>query len=292
MSKSMSAASSRRSRWVGCLSCTATDVDQPVERQHTGVVGHHQRGAGLGQVFNPADFNTEPRLVKHSQQRQKDSVVEVGVEAEFVNGVVAHHPLADELGGRADPLGEFGRGVIGRRNPFWRLLYEARLIPRPLGYEEDQRLAEFGIALTNLCARTDALGSRAHARRHRARPPHTRAKVRAAPSARRRVRRSECLPDVFSTSAERRSRRKTRDPRRRSCFRGSEPEWSQRELPGLSAQARLVQGPAPLRRTPRPLISPRALGYRLRCRTESRHSGWPTRSRRRSTEARGRRIRR
>ena len=33
---------------------------QSVERQHTGVVGDHQRGAGLGQVFNPADLNPEP----------------------------------------------------------------------------------------------------------------------------------------------------------------------------------------------------------------------------------------
>ena len=49
------------------------------------------------------------------QQRQKDCVVEVRIEAEFVDGVVAHHPLADELGGRSDPLGEFGRGVLGRR---------------------------------------------------------------------------------------------------------------------------------------------------------------------------------
>lgn len=46
-----------------------------------------------------------------------------------------------------------GHHFAGNGNPFWRLLHEARLIPRPLGYEEDQRLAEFGIALTNLCAR-------------------------------------------------------------------------------------------------------------------------------------------
>ena len=46
-----------------------------------------------------------------------------------------------------------GHHFAGNGNPFWRLLDEARLIPQPLGYEEDQRLAEFGIALTNLCAR-------------------------------------------------------------------------------------------------------------------------------------------
>jgi double-stranded uracil-DNA glycosylase len=49
--------------------------------------------------------------------------------------------------------GAVGHHFAGNGNPFWRLLFEARLIPRPLTYEEDQRLAEFGIALTNLCAR-------------------------------------------------------------------------------------------------------------------------------------------
>jgi double-stranded uracil-DNA glycosylase len=38
-------------------------------------------------------------------------------------------------------------------NPFYRLLYEARLIPAELTYLDDQRLGEFGLALTNLCAR-------------------------------------------------------------------------------------------------------------------------------------------
>ena len=38
-------------------------------------------------------------------------------------------------------------------NPFWRLLYEARLIPIPLTCEEDHRLTEFEMAMTNLCAR-------------------------------------------------------------------------------------------------------------------------------------------
>jgi double-stranded uracil-DNA glycosylase len=49
--------------------------------------------------------------------------------------------------------GALGHHFAGNGNPFWRLLYEARLIPEKLDYEDDQRLAEFGIALTNLCAR-------------------------------------------------------------------------------------------------------------------------------------------
>jgi TDG/mug DNA glycosylase family protein len=38
-------------------------------------------------------------------------------------------------------------------NPFWRLLYAARLVSEELKYDDDRRLGEFGLALTNLCAR-------------------------------------------------------------------------------------------------------------------------------------------
>jgi TDG/mug DNA glycosylase family protein len=38
-------------------------------------------------------------------------------------------------------------------NPFWRLLYEARLIPVALTCDEDHRLTEFQMAMTNLCSR-------------------------------------------------------------------------------------------------------------------------------------------
>jgi double-stranded uracil-DNA glycosylase len=46
-----------------------------------------------------------------------------------------------------------GRHFAGPGNPFWRLLHAARLTPVALAHEEDQRLAEFGMALTNLCSR-------------------------------------------------------------------------------------------------------------------------------------------
>jgi len=38
-------------------------------------------------------------------------------------------------------------------NPFWRLLFEAKLIPIPLTSDDDGHLVEFGMAMTNLCAR-------------------------------------------------------------------------------------------------------------------------------------------
>jgi len=88
---------------------------QSVERQHARVVGDHQCRAGRRQIFNPADLNPEPRVEKHTQQRQKDCVVEVRVEPELVDGVVTHHPFTDEFGDRGDPLGACGRRVLGGR---------------------------------------------------------------------------------------------------------------------------------------------------------------------------------
>jgi TDG/mug DNA glycosylase family protein len=49
--------------------------------------------------------------------------------------------------------GAVGHHFAGNGNPFWRLVHEAALVPVPLTYEEDQRLAAFGVALTNLCPR-------------------------------------------------------------------------------------------------------------------------------------------
>ncbi len=46
-----------------------------------------------------------------------------------------------------------GHHFAGRGNPFWRLVHAARLVPVGLTCEDDGRLAEFGLALTNLCPR-------------------------------------------------------------------------------------------------------------------------------------------
>jgi TDG/mug DNA glycosylase family protein len=46
-----------------------------------------------------------------------------------------------------------GHHFAGPGNPFWRLLYAARLVPVELTHTEDRRLVEFGLALTNLCPR-------------------------------------------------------------------------------------------------------------------------------------------
>jgi double-stranded uracil-DNA glycosylase len=46
-----------------------------------------------------------------------------------------------------------GHHFAGPGNPFWRLLHAAGLIPEPIVATEDRRLAQWGLALTNLCPR-------------------------------------------------------------------------------------------------------------------------------------------
>jgi TDG/mug DNA glycosylase family protein len=46
-----------------------------------------------------------------------------------------------------------GHHFAGLGNPFWRLLHTSGLTPELLPAAQDTRLAEFGIALTNLCPR-------------------------------------------------------------------------------------------------------------------------------------------
>jgi len=48
---------------------------------------------------------------------------------------------------------EVGHHFASPGNPFWKLLYAARLVPEPLTCEQDDRLVEFGLSLTNLCQR-------------------------------------------------------------------------------------------------------------------------------------------
>jgi TDG/mug DNA glycosylase family protein len=76
-----------------------------------------------------------------------------------------------------------GHHFAGYSNRFWKLLYESRLVPEPIGSEEDQRLVEWGFGLTNLIPRPTpgidtlrpeeyAAGTRALRRKVRRRRPH------------------------------------------------------------------------------------------------------------------------
>jgi TDG/mug DNA glycosylase family protein len=46
-----------------------------------------------------------------------------------------------------------GHHFAGYSNRFWRLLYESRLVPEPIGYKDDRRLPEWGFGITNLVPR-------------------------------------------------------------------------------------------------------------------------------------------
>ena len=46
-----------------------------------------------------------------------------------------------------------GHHFAGYSNRFWKLLYESRLVPEPIGAEHDDRLPEWGFGITNLVAR-------------------------------------------------------------------------------------------------------------------------------------------
>src|SRR5437867_10212743 len=46
-----------------------------------------------------------------------------------------------------------GHHFAGYSNRFWKLLYDSRLVPEPITYEDDARLPEWGLGITNLIAR-------------------------------------------------------------------------------------------------------------------------------------------
>jgi TDG/mug DNA glycosylase family protein len=54
---------------------------------------------------------------------------------------------------------QVGHHFASPGNPFWRLLYTARLVPVELKSEDDKRLLEFDLALTSLCARATRAAS-------------------------------------------------------------------------------------------------------------------------------------
>ena len=52
-----------------------------------------------------------------------------------------------------DRSARVGHYYAGRNNQFWPILYESGVIPEPLGYEDDRRMLEFGIGMTDLVKR-------------------------------------------------------------------------------------------------------------------------------------------
>jgi len=46
-----------------------------------------------------------------------------------------------------------GHHFAGFSNRFWKLLYESRLVPEPIGFSDDERLTEWGYGITNVVPR-------------------------------------------------------------------------------------------------------------------------------------------
>jgi TDG/mug DNA glycosylase family protein len=46
-----------------------------------------------------------------------------------------------------------GHHFAGPSNRFWKLLYESGIVPEPITWQDDVRLPEFGLGITNLVAR-------------------------------------------------------------------------------------------------------------------------------------------
>jgi TDG/mug DNA glycosylase family protein len=46
-----------------------------------------------------------------------------------------------------------GHHFAGYSNRFWKLLSDARLVPEPITYEDDDRLPDWGLGITDLIAR-------------------------------------------------------------------------------------------------------------------------------------------
>jgi TDG/mug DNA glycosylase family protein len=52
-----------------------------------------------------------------------------------------------------DRSARVGHYYAGRGNQFWPMMYESGVIPEPIGYEDDRRILEFGIGMTDLVKR-------------------------------------------------------------------------------------------------------------------------------------------
>jgi TDG/mug DNA glycosylase family protein len=114
----------RRSIERGGRDAARRDAAQvaPAKRSRSGIPRAERGGRGgseapLGDVLVP-----RPRILF------------VGINPSLTSGRVGHH-------------------FAGPGNPFWRLLRAAAIVPEALTYEDDARLAEFNLALTNLCPR-------------------------------------------------------------------------------------------------------------------------------------------
>jgi TDG/mug DNA glycosylase family protein len=86
----------------------------------------------------PEALPTEPRTIDHLRLRDR---IQPGVRVLFV-GI--------NPGVRS---AQTGHHFAGYSNRFWKLLYDSRLVPTPITFEDDDRLPEFGYGITNIVPR-------------------------------------------------------------------------------------------------------------------------------------------
>ena len=79
-------------------------------------------------------MNHESRMTLRDRIRPGVRVLFVGINPGVRSAVTGHH-------------------FAGYSNRFWKLLHDSRLVPEPIGYEDDDRLPEWGFGITNIIPR-------------------------------------------------------------------------------------------------------------------------------------------
>ena len=104
--------------------------------QHSAPGAADSRDANLGNVGNSGNANVS----EWSELRLRDRIAPgvrvlfVGINPGVRSAVTGHH-------------------FAGFSNRFWKLLRESKLVPGPITYEDDGRLVEWQLGITNLIAR-------------------------------------------------------------------------------------------------------------------------------------------
>src|SRR2546428_1527479 len=91
-------------------------------------MGAHRTDGRKGRIGNPALPALKDRV------RRPVRVLFVGINPGIRSAAIGHH-------------------FAGFSNRFWKLLFDARLVPEPIGTEDDARLPEWGFGITNLIPR-------------------------------------------------------------------------------------------------------------------------------------------
>jgi TDG/mug DNA glycosylase family protein len=102
-------------------------LKSPVKRATSNI---RQKGPGPENVPNVEWAS----LTLHDRIRPGVRVLFVGINPGVRSALTGHH-------------------FAGPSNRFWKLLYESRLVDESIGYEDDDRLAEWGYGITNLVPR-------------------------------------------------------------------------------------------------------------------------------------------